>query len=90
MALVNLRPHFEHAQAIRCDIKRESVEKFRDVQNEPISAKKAEGIPLGLIVQTPPYFLETGDYIFSIYFISSLDLIYLEPFTYILFIFYSL
>jgi hypothetical protein len=62
MALVNSKTHSEHVQVIRCDIKLESVEKFRDVQNEPIPAKKAEGIPSGLIVQTPPYFLETEDY----------------------------
>jgi hypothetical protein len=39
MALVKSRAHFEHVQVIRCDIKRESVEKFRDVQNKPISGK---------------------------------------------------
>jgi hypothetical protein len=37
MALVNPRAHSEHVQVIRC-------EKFRDVQNELISGKKAEGI----------------------------------------------
>jgi hypothetical protein len=30
----------EHVQVIICDIKRESVEKLREVQNEPISRKK--------------------------------------------------
>jgi hypothetical protein len=50
MAPVNLRARYEHVQVIRCDIKWESVEKFRDVQNELISGN----IPLGLIVQTPP------------------------------------
>jgi hypothetical protein len=40
MALVNSRAHSKHVQVIRCDIKWESVEKFRDVQNEPISGKK--------------------------------------------------
>jgi hypothetical protein len=37
MALVNSRTHCEHVQVIKCDIKRESVEKFRDVQNERAS-----------------------------------------------------
>jgi hypothetical protein len=40
MPPVNSRAHSEHVQLVRCDIKRESVEKFRDVQNEPISGKK--------------------------------------------------
>jgi hypothetical protein len=40
MALVNSRAYSKHVQVIRSDIKRESVEKFRDVQNEPISGKK--------------------------------------------------
>jgi hypothetical protein len=66
MIVVEASAHSEHVQVIRCDIRRESVEKFRDVQNEPISGKK-QGIPLGLIVQTPPYFLETEDCIFNIY-----------------------
>jgi hypothetical protein len=39
MALENSRAHSEHVQVIRYDIKRESAEKFRDVQNEPISGK---------------------------------------------------
>jgi hypothetical protein len=32
-------------QVIRCDIKRESVEKFRHVQNEPISGKRLRVSP---------------------------------------------
>jgi hypothetical protein len=40
MAPVNSRAHFEHVQAIRCNIKWESVEKFRDVLSEPILGKK--------------------------------------------------
>jgi hypothetical protein len=39
MALVNSGTHSEHVQVIRCDIKRESAEKFRAVQNERISGK---------------------------------------------------
>jgi hypothetical protein len=66
MALANSGAHSEHVQVIRCDIKWESVEKFRDVQNEPVSGKKWRVIPLGLIVQTPPYFLKTEDCIFNI------------------------
>jgi hypothetical protein len=37
-------------------LKGESVEKFRDVQTEPISGKKPEGIPLGLIVPNTTIF----------------------------------
>jgi hypothetical protein len=51
MALVNSRARSGHVQVIRCDIKRESVEKFRDVQNEPISGK-SQGYPLGPPNQT--------------------------------------
>jgi hypothetical protein len=58
MALVNSEAHSEHVQLSRCDIKWKSVEKLGDVQNE--------GIPLGLIVQIPPYFLETEDCIFNL------------------------
>jgi hypothetical protein len=56
MALINLRAHSEHIQVIRCDIKLESVEKFRDVQNEPVSGKTLRVSLSGLIVQTPPCF----------------------------------
>jgi hypothetical protein len=90
MALVNSRAHSEHIQVIRCDIKQESVEKLRDAQNEPSSGKKRRVIPSGLIVQTPPYFLETEKYIFNISFIIRIDLIYLEVSIYILFVFYSI
>jgi hypothetical protein len=62
MALVNSGAHSVHVKIIRCDIKRESLEKFRDVQMSQFQ----EGIPVGLIVQTPPYFLNTEDYIFNI------------------------
>jgi hypothetical protein len=34
MALINSSAHSEHVQVIRCNIKWELVEKFRDVQNE--------------------------------------------------------
>jgi hypothetical protein len=47
MILVNVGVPSEHVQVIRSDIGPESVEKCRDVQNEPISAnfrKKAKGI----------------------------------------------
>jgi hypothetical protein len=47
MALVNSRAHSEHVQVIRCDIKRESAEKFGDVQNEPTSEKKPRVYPFG-------------------------------------------
>jgi hypothetical protein len=55
---------------------------------ETISGKKAEGIPLGLIVQTPPHLFETKNYIFNTQFISRIYLIYLEVSIYILFVFY--
>jgi hypothetical protein len=58
MILVNARANFEHAQVIRSDIGPESVEKFRDVQNGPISGKKLI-ISLALFFQPPLYFLET-------------------------------
>jgi hypothetical protein len=36
MVSVDARTHFEHIQVIRSNIGPESVEKCRDVQNEPI------------------------------------------------------
>jgi hypothetical protein len=39
MILVNAKVHSEHDQVIRSDIGHGSVEKWRDVQNEPISGK---------------------------------------------------
>jgi hypothetical protein len=54
----------EHVQVIRSNIGPESVEKCRDVQNEPILAnfrKKSKGILSGLFFKTPLYFLETED-----------------------------
>jgi hypothetical protein len=45
MVPVNSKAHSEHVQVFRCDIKRESVEKFRDVQNKPISGKKLKVSP---------------------------------------------
>jgi hypothetical protein len=49
MVLVDVKIRPEHVQVIRSNIGPESVEKCRDVQNEPISGnfrKKAEGILL--------------------------------------------
>jgi hypothetical protein len=49
MILVDVGIHLQHVQIIRSNIRPESVEKCRDVQNEPICAnfrKKAKGIPL--------------------------------------------
>jgi hypothetical protein len=62
MALIDVRASFEHVWAIRSNIGHESVEKCRDVQNEPIWAnfnKKAKGIPWDPFFKTPLYFLET-------------------------------
>jgi hypothetical protein len=36
MVLIDVRVHLEHVQVIRSNIGHESVEKCRDVQNEPI------------------------------------------------------
>jgi hypothetical protein len=87
--LVNVGVFPEHVQVIRSNIGHKSFEKCRDVQNEPIS-RKSWGYPLGRIVQTPPCFLKTEDYILNIYCISSIDLIYLKVYIYILFVFYVL
>jgi hypothetical protein len=60
--LVNVKVPLEHVKVIRSNIGPESVEKCRDVQNEPISGnfrKKAKGIPLGPFFKPPLYFLET-------------------------------
>jgi hypothetical protein len=42
MVVSDAGDHSEHRQVIRCDIKRESVKKCRDAENEPIQ-KKTEG-----------------------------------------------
>jgi hypothetical protein len=55
---VNAVAHCKHVQVIRCDIKPESVASTKDVKNGMISEKKPRGIPLGIIFQTPLYFLE--------------------------------
>jgi hypothetical protein len=68
MVLIDVRIHPEHVQVIRSNIGPESVEKCRDVQNEPISSnfrKKAKAIPRGSFFKTPLYFLETEDSIFK-------------------------
>jgi hypothetical protein len=62
--LVDTRVHFEHIQVNRCDIELESVEKCRDVENEPVS-EESMGIPLGPIFKTPSYFLENKESIFE-------------------------
>jgi hypothetical protein len=45
MVLVDERAHSGHEKVIRCYIKQESVEKFRDVENQTIS-EKLQRIPL--------------------------------------------
>jgi hypothetical protein len=62
MVLIDARVHSEHAQVIRSNIGPESVEKYRNVQNVPISGKK----PLGPFFQTLLYYLQTEDSIFRI------------------------
>jgi hypothetical protein len=63
MILEDVGVYLEHVQVIRSNIGPELVEKYRDVQNEPIWAnvrKKAKGIiHLGLFFKQPLYFLET-------------------------------
>jgi hypothetical protein len=68
MVLIDVGVTSEHVQVIRSNIGPESVEKCRDVQNEPIWAnfrKKAKGIHLGSFFKTPIYFLETEGSIFK-------------------------
>jgi hypothetical protein len=68
MSPANSSAQFEHVQVIRCNIGPESVEKCRDVQNEPISfnfRKKTKGIPLHPFFKTPLYFLEIEDSTFK-------------------------
>jgi hypothetical protein len=45
MLLVDVRIYSEHAQVIRSDIGTKSVEKCRDVQNEPIPRKRTRKYP---------------------------------------------
>jgi hypothetical protein len=40
MVLVDTKVYFGHVQVIRSDIEPESIEKSRDVENDPISEKK--------------------------------------------------
>jgi hypothetical protein len=68
MVTVDVGVHFEHVQVIRSNIGPESVEKCRDVQNEPIwdnFRKKAKGIFLGPFFKTPLLFFEIEDSIFK-------------------------
>jgi hypothetical protein len=65
MIVIDVRFFLEHEQAIRSTIGPESIEKWRDVQNEPIWAnlwKKAKGILLGL------FFIDTDCSIFKIHY----------------------
>jgi hypothetical protein len=63
MILVDVRVPLEHVQVIRSNIGPESIEKCRDVQNEPIWAKfrkKVKGVVLKPGFQTQLHFLETA------------------------------
>jgi hypothetical protein len=53
----------------------ESVEKCRDVQNEPIPGKKLRGIPLGPFCKTPILFLRLKTS-FSRHFINTVHSVY--------------
>jgi hypothetical protein len=71
--LIDIRDPSEHVKVIRSNIGLESVEKCRDVQNEPIGTnfrKKAKGIHLNPFFQTPLYFVETEDSNFKILYIK--------------------
>jgi hypothetical protein len=71
MVLAYVRVSDEHVQVIRSNIGPESVEKCRDVQNEPKWAnfrKKAQGYCLRAVFKTPPYFLNTEDSIFKTFY----------------------
>jgi hypothetical protein len=60
MILVDVGVHLEHVQVIRSKIGPELVEKYRDVQNEPISGnfrKKSKGIATGLFLKHRYIFL---------------------------------
>jgi hypothetical protein len=68
MIMVDVGVYLEHLQVIRSDIGPESVEKCRDVRNEPIWAnfrKKVKGIPLGPFFKTSLYFHNTDCSIFK-------------------------
>jgi hypothetical protein len=58
MVLLDARVHSEHAKVIRCDIRPESVEKYRDAENGTISEKIQRVIPRANVFKTPLYFLE--------------------------------
>jgi hypothetical protein len=68
MILVDTGVLLEHVQVIRSKIGRELIQKWWDVQNEPIWAnfwKKAKGIVLNPFFQTPLYFFDTDCSIFK-------------------------
>jgi hypothetical protein len=71
MVLIDVRVPPEHFQVIRSNIGPESVEKCRDVQNEPIWAnfrKKAKGYSPRAVFQPPLHFLGTDSSTFKIYY----------------------
>jgi hypothetical protein len=87
MVLVDVSVYLEHGKLIRSNIGPESVEKCRDVQNEPISGnfrKKAQGIPLGRFFQTQLYFLQIEDSIlktlYNFYILNRLESIQIRFF----------
>jgi hypothetical protein len=59
MVLIDVIVYPEYVQVIRSKIGRELIQKWQDVQNEPIWAnfrKKAKGIVLGPFFKTPLHF----------------------------------
>jgi hypothetical protein len=54
MILVDTRAYSKHDQVIRCDIKSESVDQCRNVENEPISERYIPRLRFTI----PPFFLK--------------------------------
>jgi hypothetical protein len=71
IVLVDGVTHSKHVQVIRCDIKPESVEKSRGVENEPISGKN-----LGPTFQTPLWFFENDKDTVKTQFVSIINWTY--------------
>jgi hypothetical protein len=55
MVLVYARAHYELDQLIRCGIKLESVKKYGDVENKPISGKKQKGLGFNSFEKWDPF-----------------------------------
>jgi hypothetical protein len=67
MILLHVSVPCEHVKVIRSNIGPESIEKCRDVQNEPISGKKLRYFSTPFF-KTPLYFVETENSTFKTYY----------------------